>query len=60
LIDDAALLPGEKGNATLTPLFDPSAWQDVSVGTELTAFEGICQVAHAVVTDVIPPDETSG
>jgi hypothetical protein len=48
------------GTATLTPLFDLSAWQDVGIGTELTAFEGVRVVAHAVVTDVIPPHETSG
>lgn len=58
LIDAEALSPGEKGNATLTPLFDPSVWQDVSVGTELTAFEGVREVAHAVVTDVIPPQSS--
>jgi hypothetical protein len=53
-------LAGEEGTATLTPLFDLSAWQDVGIGTELTAFEGVRVVAHAVVTDVIPPHETSG
>ena len=59
LIDAETLPPGTEGTATLTPLIPDPEWEAVGVGTDLTAFEGDREVAQAVVTDVIPPRESS-
>jgi hypothetical protein len=56
-LDGAALSPGAEGMAVLVPMFrDEGGWQNVGIGTELTAYEGRREVGRAVVTAVLPAD----
>ena len=50
---------GETTAVRLFPIW-PEFWDAVEVGAALFAFEGAKLVGTAVVTDVVPPDATSG